>query len=202
MKSLKLIYVAAFSATALFSACVSEGEDPGVEYAPDMYVSKGYEPYSQVADQERSITFQGETYLINKDGKTMREPVEGTIARGKMDFIFNYAPGDVDEKERAGRELSNPVPLTQENLEAGRRHYNINCSPCHGDKGLGDGLVGQKYPKGLVPSYKTDRIHNLKDGSLYYVITHGWNVMGSYGKMINPTERWQVVHYINYLEQN
>lgn len=202
MKSLKFIYFMALGTVVTLAGCVSEGDDPGVEYAPDMYVSKGYEPYSQLRDQKREITFQGESYEINKDGKTMRDPVEGTIARGKLDYIFPYESNSTEEKERAGADLKNPVALTQANLEAGRRHFNINCAPCHGDKGLGDGLVGQKYPKGLVPSYKTDRIHDLADGSIYYVITHGWNMMGAYGRVLSPTERWQVVHYVNYLEQN
>jgi hypothetical protein len=29
------------------SGCVSRGNDTGFEYAPDMYYSKGYEPYNQ-----------------------------------------------------------------------------------------------------------------------------------------------------------
>jgi mono/diheme cytochrome c family protein len=203
MKSLnQIVYMIAFASAAAFSGCVSKGDDPGVEYAPDMYVSKGYEPYSQLRDQERSITFQGETFLINRDGKNMREPVQGTVARGKSDYYFPYSPNDPDERDRAGRELKNPLPLTQEHLEKGRVLYNINCLPCHGDKGLGDGPVAVKYPKNYIPSYKLDRITAMADGALYYSITHGWSFMGPYGKVLSPEARWQVVHYVNYLEQN
>lgn len=198
----KGIYLLALASMAGFSACTSGGEDPGVEYAPDMYVSKGYEPMSQVADQERSITFQDTTLPISADGKAMREPVKGTIARGKLDLYFPYEAGNEAEKLRAGEEVKNPLPLTQANLEKGRHFYNINCQPCHGDKGLGDGPVSAKYPPNYIPSYQSARIHNLKDGSLYYVVTHGWNFMGAYGKVLTPEARWQVVHYVNYLEQN
>ncbi len=192
----------AVAGLAGLGACTSGGDDPGVEYAPDMYVSKGYEPMSQVADQERSITFQDTTLPISADGKAMRQPVKGTIARGKLDLYFPYAAGSADEKDRAGADLINPLPPTRENLEKGRHFYNINCLPCHGDKGLGDGKVAAKYPPNYIPSYKSDRIKNLKDGSIYYVVTHGWNFMGAYGKVLTPEARWQVVHYVNYLEQN
>lgn len=198
----KVFYFLTLSATVSMTACTSGGDNPGVEYAPDMYVSKGYEPYSQVQDQERTFTFQDTTMPINADGKTMREPVANTIARGKMDYHFPYEANNADEKDRAGRELKNPVPLTQVNLERGRHFYNINCSPCHGDKGLGDGTVAAKYPPNYIPSYKSDRIKNLADGSIYYAITHGWNFMGAYSRVMSPEARWQVVHYVNYLEQN
>ncbi len=198
----KVVYLLAFSAVSSLVACTSGGEDPGVEYAPDMYVSKGYEPMSQLRDQERSITFQDTVLLINADGKTMRDPVKNTISRGNLDRYFPYEANSADEKDRAGREVKNPLPLTQVNLEKGRHYYNINCQPCHGDKGLGDGLVAAKYPPNYIPSYKSDRIKNLADGSIYYVINHGWNFMGAYGKVLNPEARWQVVHYVNYLEQN
>ena len=198
----KVIYLLAIAAASGLTGCVSSGNDPGVEYAPDMYVAKGYEPFSQLADKERSITFQDTTLLLNRDGKNLRAPVKGTIARGQLDMVFPYAAGNPDEKTRAGVELKNPLPLTQANLEKGRHFYNINCQPCHGDKGLGDGKVGGKYPPNLIPSYKSDRIKNLADGSIYYAITHGWNLMGAYGKVLKPEARWQVVHYVNYLEQN
>jgi mono/diheme cytochrome c family protein len=184
------------------SACVSSGDDPGVEYAPDMYVYKGYEPYSQLADEDRSVTYDGVKYAINKDGKNMREPVAGTVARGKDDYYFPYKAQDAVEKAKAGVEMKNPLTLTRENLDAGRRLYNINCLPCHGEKGLGNGLVSAKYPPNYIPSYKSQRITSMADGSLYYSIALGWNLMGGYGKVLNPTERWQVVHYVNYLEKN
>lgn len=203
MKNLnKTLFAAVIGGATVLGGCVSGGDNPGVEYAPDMYVSKGYEPMSQLADQERTIEFQGEIYQINKDGKTMRDPVEGTIARGKADYYFPYAANSQDEKDRAGRDLKNPLPLTQDNLEKGRKFYNINCLPCHGDKGLGDGTVAAKYPKNYIPSYKTDRITGMADGAIYYSITHGWNFMGGYGTVLTPEARWQVVHYVNYLEKN
>ena len=41
------ILFGSIAASALMSGCVSRGNNPGMEYAPDMYYSKGYEAYSQ-----------------------------------------------------------------------------------------------------------------------------------------------------------
>lgn len=196
-----ILSITAVSSLAFLASCVSSGDDPGVEYAPDMYVSKGYEPYSQLKEQTRKIEFDGTVYLINKDGKTMRDPVKGTIARGQKDFVYPFA-NDPDGKTAAEASLVNPVALTQANLAEGRRLYNINCLPCHGDKGLGDGPVSVKFPKGNIPSYKADRVQQLADGGAYHTITYGLNLMGSYAPVLTPEERWKVIHYVNYLKKN
>lgn len=186
----------------LLSGCTAGGDDPGVEYAPDMYVSKGYEPYSQLADKR---------YEYNEHGIAMRKPAKGSIAMdlkaGEGDFNISLAyvypyEKSADGYDAAKRELKNPLPLTLENLENGQRLYQINCAPCHGTTGLGDGLVAAKYPKGNIPSYKSDRIKQLPEGGMYHSITHGINLMGSYASVLNPKERWQVIQYIHYLRDN
>eukprot|EP01036_Dinobryon_divergens_P012954 gene12954-17473_t len=74
------------NAVMLQSCGVAGGDDPGVEYAPDMYVSKGYEPMSQLeSKQYQLLTVSGKTVMLTKDGKTMREPVKGSIPRD-LDF--------------------------------------------------------------------------------------------------------------------
>ena len=51
----------------------------------------------------------------------------------------------VIERIAAGQSLANPVPTSPESLNRGRQIYVIHCASCHGDQGLGDGLVGQKF---------------------------------------------------------
>ena len=41
----------AFSAAVLLTACSAGGDNQGVEYAPNMYHSVAYEPYTQIVDQ-------------------------------------------------------------------------------------------------------------------------------------------------------
>lgn len=181
------------------AACGDDPNDPGTEYAPDMYVSKGYEPYSQLQDQVRAVKDEnGKEWLINKDGKNMRLPVKGTIARGQMDYYFPYDNTN-DGYEKAGVELKNPLAASEENLAEGKRVYEINCTPCHGKDGKADGTIvnDNKYPP--PPSYDSDRIKGTSDGKMYYSITMGKNLMGSYASALTPTERWQVIHYIRKL---
>jgi len=48
MRTLNIITFSVLS-IAVFSSCIkSRGNNPGLEYAPDMYDSKGYEPYNQI----------------------------------------------------------------------------------------------------------------------------------------------------------
>ncbi len=198
MKHTLKLFLAGLSVVAV-SSCGRDANDPGIEYAPDMYVSKGYEPFTQLADVTRSITDEnGKTWVINQDGKNMREPVKGTIARGQLDYVFPYAKTPEDY-ERAGAELKNPLAASEENLAEGKRLYEINCTPCHGANGKGDGTIVQdgKYPP--PPSYDSDRIKTTAEGKMYFSITYGKNLMGSYASSLSPTERWQVIHYIRTL---
>lgn len=43
---LKFGIILALPALSMVS-CVSSGDNPGIEYAPNMYISQAYEPYSQ-----------------------------------------------------------------------------------------------------------------------------------------------------------
>src|SRR4026207_2004208 len=83
MKKSNYIIISALTIVTL-SSCwwKSGGNDPGIEYAPDMYYSKGYEPFSQFSDSTK--------YRFNPYMMSMREPVKGTIAIGQMDYQYGY----------------------------------------------------------------------------------------------------------------
>lgn len=170
------------------SACTSEGENPGIEYAPDMYVSKGYEPYSQT----RHMAY-------NEHGMTMRLPVAGTIARGQLDYLYNYP--DSPEGYEASAANMDTLPNSEANLKEGERLYNIYCWSCHGKDGKNDGPVISvgKFAKPPFATYQDPYIQTLPSGKIYHVITYGKNMMGSHAHMLNPTERWQVVKYVKKL---
>lgn len=185
---LKSLYTAFLmgSAIALFSACSAGGDDPGYEYAPNMYHSFGYEPMSQEEDKPNTI---------NPNGMNMREPAAHTIARGQLDFN-KYSFTVSNESYEAAASLRNPLTPTPESIAEGHRLYNINCSPCHGEKGLGDGTIvaDGKFPP--PPSYDSERIKTTPDGKLFYSIRYGKNLMGAYGTTLSPEQIWKVVHYV------
>ncbi|MFN4083524.1 MAG: c-type cytochrome [Bacteroidia bacterium] len=182
---IKNIAIASSIAT-IFTACSAGGDNPGYEYAPNMYHSFAYEPLSQIEDEPNTI---------NPNGMNMRLPAKGTIARGQTDYN-NYDFVVSNESYAASASLKNPLPATPENIAAGNRLYNINCTPCHGDKGLGDGTIVKdgKYPP--PPSYESDRIKTTPDGQMFYSIRYGKNLMGAYGTVLTPHQIWQVVHFI------
>ena len=189
MKNIKYTLLS-LSLAALIASCTSShGNDPGWEYAPDMYISKGVEPY-RVVEEDADNPY-----------KQMRLPVKGTIARGKMDYATGLAE-DSNGYETAKSKLTNPIVLSESVLKDGQVLYLRNCSVCHGEQGNADGSIvtAGKYPP--PPAYNSDRIKQLPDGGMFYSITYGKNLMGPYGPMMSPEERWKVIHYIKYLSLN
>lgn len=190
----KSIYtlLAVAASTVVMVGCSAGGDNPGTEYAPNMYVSFAYEPMSQLANDEEGTT--NGNNKINPYGMNMRLPVKGTIARGQLDYATYNLPKS-NESYEAASAWKNPLPASEYNLAEGKRLYNINCTPCHAEDGLGKGTIvaDGKYPQ--VPAY-ADRLPTINPGKAFYSITHGKNLMGAYGSVLTPKQRWQVVHYI------
>ncbi|MEN9510757.1 MAG: hypothetical protein RLZZ370_576, partial [Bacteroidota bacterium] len=128
MRTINIITFSLLSAVALSSCIKSRGNNTGLEYAPDMVDSKGYEPYNQI-----------DSNLINPYGMNMREPVKGTIAQGQMDYYYPYANNN-EGYEAAGAGLQMPADLKDEEGR-GKYNYEIYCAPCHGLNGGNDGKV-------------------------------------------------------------
>lgn len=92
-----------------------------------------------------------------------------------------------------------PPPVTLALLERGRQRFDINCSPCHGRDGEGNGMIVQRgFPR--PPSYFIDRLRNVPSQHFYDVITHGYGVMYSYADRVQPADRWAIAAYIRALQ--
>lgn len=168
-------------------AAKSDPRDTGVEYAPQMYHSIPLEPYSQM-----------DYYPYSPDGKHLREPVSGTIARGQTSYVYPF-PNTNEGYEEAGKKLKNPLPPTAENVAEGKRLYELYCIHCHGEKGDGQGSIVQagKFPP--PPSYYGPQLKDLPEGKMFHSITYGKNLMGSHASQLNPEERWKVILYVQEL---
>ncbi|MFY0643709.1 MAG: cytochrome c [Bacteroidia bacterium] len=177
-----IILVALVSA---FSSCVSSGDDPGIEYAPQMYVSQAYEPYSQE-----------KLFEPNPNGMTMRLPVNGTIARGQLNFVYPH-PNTGDGYE-ASASFTSDLPITESNVAEGKRLYDYACWHCHGKKGGNDGPIFEsgKMPGPSWPNVQADYIKNIPMGKMYHTITYGKGIMGSHAAILSPDERWKVIYHI------
>lgn len=183
---------------ALLSACDNHN-NTGLEFAPNMYYSVGYEPMSQL---------EGESNKINPLGMNMRVPVKGTLARrnyqtkfgvgdsSKVDLMVYNLPAD--SIAVAEKTLKNPIPETEASLAEGQVLYERFCQHCHGEGGKGDGPVGKMY-KG-VPVYSSDALKTMNDGHIFHVITFGKNRMWPHGSQISPADRWKIVQYVHTLQ--
>jgi len=146
---------------------------------PDMYKSVGYETYSESPN--------------HANGMTTQLPVEGTISRGKVPYSFDNTN---EGYEAAKADLKNPLEVNEANLANGEAMYTIYCNTCHGKTGAGDGTLVQRDKFLGVPNYK-DR--DITEGSIYHVIMHGRNMMGSHASQLTAKERWQTTMYVQQL---
>lgn len=133
-----------------------------------------------------------------EDGRSMRQPVEGTVARGfrKADLAY-YEGVDANGEWIA----ESPVDFTQSFLYRGKERYEIYCTPCHGNTGDGQGIImtGQ-YGYVPAPTYHQQRLREATDGELYSAIYNGVRTMPSYAHQIKVEDRWAIVGYIRALQ--
>lgn len=174
---LKITIVLAFILT--LTSCWSDKTTPNYQYMPDMYKSVGYETYSESPN--------------HANGMATQLPVEGTIARGQVPYDYDNTNEGYDT---AKADLKNPLEVNEANLANGKDMYAIYCNTCHGKTGVGDGTLVQRDKILGVPNYK-DR--DITEGSIYHVIMHGRNMMGSHASQLTAKERWQVTMYVQQL---
>jgi len=179
MKNLKLIIGLAIFAS--FISC-NDKRKPQLEYMPDMYVSIPYD-----ADDAEGLN--GEP--VNS------KPVAGTIPIGGHPSYD--IPNTAEGYDKAKAEVKNPLEATEENLANGKAMYEIYCISCHGKKGDGNGYLSQAEKFEGIPNYK-DR--DINAGSIYHVLIHGKNLMGSHSGQLTYNERWQVIHYVEQLRSD
>lgn len=144
------------------------------------------QPYNWMSYQQK-LSAQSPTKFY-KDGFSMREPVAGTVAKGKMPYLY------ADSVTLAETNLINPIEINETNLNIGKAKYNTFCSPCHDYYGKGEARLNGQFPN--PPSLHSDKVRNWKDGHIFHVITVGQNTMPSYAAQLNETERWQVITYL------
>jgi mono/diheme cytochrome c family protein len=199
MKISKFLFAISISASVF--SCGRDANDPGLEYAPQMYHAIAFEPYSQVIDTASEYY---NTINVNPNGQNLRLPAVGTIARKHFagmrkgalakDILQYNIPAD--SLDYAARVLSNPISLSPEVVEEGKVLYGRYCQSCHGEGGLGDGKVADQY-KGVANLVAKAKV--VTEGHIFHVITHGKGRMWPHGSQVNPDERWKIVHFVKSL---
>ena len=139
-----------------------------------------------------------------KDGRAMRPPVEGSVARGELWDRDDLYRG----KNEDGWVTTIPVPVTMSLLERGQNRFEIFCAPCHGLVGYGDGMVAKRADElqegTWTPpsSFHTDLVRQRPVGQLYNTITHGTRNMPAHGPQVEPEDRWAIVAYVRALQRS
>jgi cytochrome c5 len=185
------------------------GDNPGREYAPNMYHSVAYEPLSQITDEQAGAwanaldNGRGEYFNSNKYNEfrmTMREPAPNTVKRNKFGWLpyrsKNVPKDSVDivvQGMTSPLEENNPVYVAE-----GKAMYEVYCKHCHGATGMGDGKVADKYPG--VANLKGDSYLAMSEPHIFHVITYGAGLMGAHGSQVSPEDRWRIARYVKSLQ--
>src|SRR5271157_4107795 len=131
------------------------------------------------------------------DDRSARMPVEGTVAQCDPREDAKFCEDPYFHTGKIGNAPGDylPFPVTAEVLARGRERFNINCTPCHGRVGDGNGFIpsrGFRRP----PSYHIDRLRKVPIGYFFDVMTNGFGVMPEYGTQVAPRDRWCIAAYI------
>lgn len=198
--------VAGVSVALILAGCKAGGDNPGVEYAPNMYHPVPYEPLTQITDEDAgrwltSIEYSdghAEFYNSNKlnpHEMTMREPPANTVKRNANGWTPYRIPKD---SIALSDNIKNPLDSTAAIIAQGKALYTVYCDHCHGAQGKGDGLVAEKYAG--VANLTSDALRGLTEGHIFHVITHGKGLMWAHGSQIHPEDRWKIAKFVKTLK--
>lgn len=191
MSPMKLLAGVALLAAAATGCRGQTSREAPVAILRNMYQQPRYNPQSYSA------------YFA--DGRTMRPPVEGTIARE-----VEISPTVGQGRTADGKGFVDTIPSLviqragdmEKLLARGESRYGIYCTPCHDGLGNGKGMVIQRANnQGFQPpSFHQERIRTMADGQLFQTISYGFNTMPAYGAQLPVDDRWAIVAYVRALQ--
>ncbi|MEO6915277.1 MAG: cytochrome c [Chitinophagaceae bacterium] len=187
----KLPVISFFLVLALvIASCSDVRRERGREYMPDMAYSRAYETYAPHEElKERGVNYTA-------------MPVPGTIKRGE-EFPFSIPKDKAGDTTNyvASKQIKNPLPpLDSLQLKESERLYLVNCGICHGTALDGNGPL-YNDGKGPYPAAPKNLIADavvsvMPEGQIFYSVTYGKGVMGSYASQLSTSQRWRVIHYV------
>jgi mono/diheme cytochrome c family protein len=205
---LSLVLVVAIA--TILGGCAAKGDNPGLEYAPNMYHSVAYEPLSQITDPTAGAIVnaldnrEGEFFNSNRYNErvmnsymNMRYPAPNTVKRNPQGWLpYRGKTVPKDSIPLVTKDLTSPYDSASSAavIADGKLLYTMYCKHCHGDKGEGDGKVADKYPG--VANLRGPAYLGITEGHIFHVITNGAGLMQPHGSQVSPADRWKIARYI------
>jgi mono/diheme cytochrome c family protein len=164
--------------------------EPRIDLIQDMGTQPKYRP------QASSSLFA--------DGRAMRLPVPGTIAEGRLDADDHLYRGKLPGGDWAS---TFPLPVNEALMNRGQDRFNTYCAPCHGQAGMGDGMVSRRAiarrDRWIPPlSLHVASVRDQPVGQLFHTVTNGIRTMPAYASQVSVEDRWAIILYVRALQRS
>jgi len=147
------------------------------------------------------------------DGRGMRPPVPGTVARERPILDDHHALGFVD-----GAWATTFPPglvVNRSFLERGQDRFGIYCALCHGQAGYGDGIIHARANELVLNpligngttwvqpgNMHAELVREKPVGEIYHIITNGSKTMSGYRAQVPLDDRWAIAAYVKALQES
>jgi len=140
------------------------------------------------------------------DKRAARPAIDGTVAVGDArddDKLYKGKDGDAWT-----RTFPSQIALTEATMDRGRQRFGIYCTPCHGQIGLGDGMVAKRADSlaqgtWIPPTNMTQEyLRQMPVGELFNSISNGIRNMPGYASQIKTEDRWAIIMYVRALQRS
>lgn len=141
------------------------------------------------------------------NGRSSQLNLPGTIARSTpletaagLVYPYEDAPANTGFVTGTTNFVAlNPLTVDLELMQRGRQRYTINCTPCHGALGDGNGIT-KKYGMAVVGNLHDKRMVEMPDGEIFNTLSYGKGLMQGYAGQIETRDRWAIIAYVRALQ--
>ncbi|HXD50211.1 MAG TPA: cytochrome c, partial [Gemmatimonadaceae bacterium] len=121
-------------------------------------------------------------------------PTNGSAAPG-----FEYDRLPMPQSIAAMAKIPNPTPADSASVNRGRIQFQINCEPCHGPLGMGNGPATKYGFPSIVIGAGSKAATDYTDGYIFGMIRNGRGLMPTYNRIEEP-DRWDIINYLRTIQ--